>query len=151
MKYLILTIITLFLFSCKSKKGTTDGNDSKSATSETLKEVIIDPEFIQPKDNVDFQITEVSIDEDILTMTVSYSGGCEDHEFNAYFNQVYMKSEPPKAGIFIEHISNDDMCKKLVTEKISFSLKNLRVPGKDGDYTVMVGMNNYKGWLEYSY
>lgn len=146
MKHLILTIITLFLLSCNVQKP--NGGDKPE---EKPKEIVVDLEFVQPKENADFEISDATIEGDVLTITVTYSGGCETHEFNAYFNQMYMKSEPPKAGIFIEHKNNNDLCKQLVTERISFSLKNIRYPDKDSDYTVLVGMNKYKGWLEYTY
>lgn len=146
MKHLILTIITLFLLSCNVQKPN-DGDKPE----EKPKEIVVDLQFVQPKENADFEISDATIEGDVLTITVTYSGGCETHEFNAYFNQMYMKSEPPKAGIFIEHKNNNDLCKQLVTERISFSLKNIRYPDKDSDYTVLVGMNKYKGWLEYTY
>lgn len=146
MKHLILTIITLFLLSCNVQKP--NGGDKPE---EKPKEIVVDLQFVQPKENADFEISDATIEGDVLTITVTYSGGCETHEFNAYFNQMYMKSEPPKAGIFIEHKNNNDLCKQLVTERISFSLKNIRYPDKDSDYTVLVGMNKYKGWLEYTY
>lgn len=148
MKYLILTIITLAIVGCKCKKPT---SSTDAAPKETVKALILDKEFIQPKENANFEILEASISDDILTLKVTYSGGCEAHEFNAYFNGVYMKSEPPKAGIFIEHISNGDLCKQLVTEELKFLITDVRYPDKDRDYKVMVGMNHYKGYLDYSY
>ncbi|MCB9189795.1 MAG: hypothetical protein H6599_11020 [Flavobacteriales bacterium] len=150
MKYLILTIITLSLLSCHSRK-TAKNADTETENTLLPKEIVVDANFQQPKDNSSFEITAASIENDILTITVTYSGGCKDHEFNAYFNEIYMKSQPPKAGIFIHHIGNDDLCKKLVTEELKFNLKPMRYPGKDSGYKVMIGMNNYKGYIEYDY
>ena len=132
--------------SCHSHKPT-----AGSENTLTPKEVIVDNDFLQPKDNADFKVLEATIENDILTMKVSYSGGCEAHEFNAYFSGIYMKSEPPKAGLFIHHINNGDMCKKLVTEELKFNLKTIRYPDKTVDYKIMVGMNNHDGYIEYDY
>lgn len=150
MKYLILTIITLSIVSCHSRKATKN-KDAATEVATTPSEIIVDAEFQEPKENANFEISSASIENDILTLTVTYSGGCQEHEFKAYFNSIYLKSEPPKAGIFIHHINNDDLCKKLVTEELKFNLKTMRYPGKDRDYKIMIGMNNYKGYLEYEY
>lgn len=155
MKYIVLTIITLFLYSCTCKKHTTDNGDQNTdavATSnESFNNVIVDKEYVLPKENGDFKVLEATIEGDILTLKVSYGGGCETHEFNAYFNEMYMKSLPPKAAIFIEHKNNNDHCKKMITEDLKFDLTNVRYPGKDKDYTIMIGVTNYEGYLEYKY
>lgn len=148
MKHLILTIITLFLLSCHAHKPNNSNGDDNGKVP---KEVVLDMNFQQPKENADFKVLEASIEGDILKLKISYSGGCESHEFNAYFNGIFMKSMPPKAGIFIEHINKGDMCKKLETQELTFDLKNMRYPDKEGDYTIMIGLTNYEGYLEYKY
>jgi hypothetical protein len=62
-----------------------------------------------------------------------------------------MKSEPPKAGIFIEHINNGDLCKQLITEELKFIITDARYPGKEEGYTVMIGLNHFKDYIEYTY
>lgn len=147
MKYLVLTIITFFLASCHTHKPASNDDNNKPV----IKEVVLDNNFVQPKENADFKVLEASIEGDVLTMKVSYSGGCKTHVFNAYFNGMYMKSMPPKASIYIEHINDNDLCKELITEEIQFNLTNVKSPGTTEDYTVMVGMTNYEGYLEYKY
>ncbi len=139
------------MIGCNSKKATaTNGEKGKNNDTE-IKDITLDNNFQQPKENPSFEVLDASISGDILTVKISYSGGCEEHVFNAYFNGMYMKSEPPKAGIFIEHVDNDDSCRELITEEIQFDLTNMRYPGKEKDYKVMVGMNHFDSYLPYEY
>lgn len=156
MKYLVLIIITISLMGCNCKKTTTSSDDTESIDgisdpTDAVKATILDQNFIPPKGNAAFEVLEAKVDGDILIIKVTYSGGCEAHDFTAYFNGIYMKSQPPKAGIFIKHDNNGDNCRELITEELKFTLDELKYPGKDSDYTVMIGINNYNEYLEYSY
>lgn len=139
------------MLSCKAKKATSSETDTSVAQTDEPKAVVLDMNYQQPKENGNFEILNASIDGDILTLEVSYSGGCEEHEFNAYFNGLFMKSMPPKASIFIHHIDHGDNCRSVVTETLKFQLDAVKSPSKSSDYTVMVGMNGYEGFLTYKY
>lgn len=155
MRFLIIIFIAISLVGCKSKKNTVaDKNTTgknETVVSESITKVILDPNFDNSRENASFDILEASISGDILTLTVSYGGGCQEHQFNAYFNGIYMKSLPPKATIYIEHINNGDNCRKIVEETLRFDLSAVKYPGHSSEYTVMLGMNNYKDFLEYKY
>lgn len=147
MRSIILTIITISLVACSAKKGTT----AESEQAEQVKKVALDMHYQLPKENGAFEINSASIEGDLLTLEVSYSGGCKEHSFTATFNGIYLKSMPPKASIFIAHETNGDACRKIVTETLVFDLTNMKYGDQKTGNTVMVGMNNYEGYLTYKY
>ncbi|GAB5535635.1 MAG: hypothetical protein Rubg2KO_18840 [Rubricoccaceae bacterium] len=58
------------------------------------------------------------LDGDVLRVSVSYSGGCEDHTFElAYW------TAGPEPELWLTHDSNDDPCEAYITEALA-----LRVP-----------------------
>lgn len=146
---IILTLSLMFsLVNCKAKKNS---KSDKIASNESSSLVIVNPEFIAPEENDAFEITNAEIKGNDLILNVTYSGGCQEHEFKAYSNNMYMKSMPPILGLFIAHNSNGDNCRTLVEKTLRFDLSSVKYPGTDSDYTLMLRINNWKGDLEYKY
>ncbi len=152
MKTTTKIIFTMFLIislvNCKAKKN---AKSDKNVTNETSSLVIVNPEFIEPKDNDAFEIKSAEIIGNDLILNVTFSGGCQEHEFKAYSNNTYMKSMPPILGVFIAHNANNDNCREVVEKTLRFDLTSVKYPGKDSDYTLMIRINNWKGDLEYKY
>ena len=121
---------------------------SKDPQKETAKPVNKDPEFIQPEHNAAFNIEQLWVKGDILSVVVNYSGGCAGHRFDAWFNGNFMKSLPPKANIFITHDNNNDACRSNVTDTLEFDLKNVRY-GEKGK--VILLFNNTDKTVDYNY
>jgi hypothetical protein len=144
---LLVTLGTL-LMSCNCKKKTAD----KNAKNETaMNAVKVQPGYVAPAENDPFTIDNAVVDGDNLVLYVSYSGGCKTHVFEAFASDVYMKSMPPKIGVFIAHENNEDLCKAVVSDTLTFDLSTIKYPGKTSDYTVVVNVNNWKGDLVYKY
>ena len=60
------------------------------------------------------------------------SGGCEEHDFNAYFSGSWLKSMPPQAIIEFEHLNpKNDACRSLVKDTFLFDMKPLRYTGSN--------------------
>ena len=55
-------------------------------------------------------------------MSVSYGGGCGEHEFELDTSGFLMKSLPPKQPLRIIHRSDGDLCRVLIKEELSFNL-----------------------------
>ncbi|NIP43704.1 MAG: hypothetical protein GWO41_13230 [candidate division Zixibacteria bacterium] len=71
-----------------------------------------------------FELKDASINGDILTLTVSYSGGCKDHDFTLYMAPpAFMESYPVQANIYLEHQAYNDMCEAYITEDLQFNLR----------------------------
>ena len=56
-----------------------------------------------------------------LEISVSYSGGCEEHAFEIVTDGSIIKTDPPIINLGINH-SNTDLCQAYLTESISIGL-----------------------------
>jgi hypothetical protein len=71
-------------------------------------------------------ITVIGIVGNTLCLTVQYSGGCRDHEFELYGMNAFLESYPPQAPIYLSHDANGDACEALITTELEFDLTPLR-------------------------
>ena len=62
------------------------------------------------------------IDGDTLTVTVSYSGGCREHDFTLVPADVFMESYPVKFNVTLVHDARGDPCEAYPTEAYAFDL-----------------------------
>lgn len=84
------------------------------------------PGFTDP-----FTINSVRVSGDTLLVEVSYSGGCKDHEFSLKTTGVWMKSQPPQLSVWLEHVSNGDGCRAMITETLKFDVREARYSGSE--------------------
>lgn len=112
----------LFAASCGNSKDV--AQEDKEDPNETVQaEMGILVTDISPyKSNATTSIEKVALKGNILTLKVSYSGGCKDHEFKLIGNKMISKSLPPKRGIFLYHNSNEDNCRELISKELHFDL-----------------------------
>lgn len=73
----------------------------------------------------DYSIDSSEIDDDILTLSVAYSGGCKTHYFFAFVDGEIMESNPPQANLYLHHFGNDDLCEAYLHQELRFDLKPL--------------------------
>jgi hypothetical protein len=96
-----------------------------------------EPKQIQIKTNDSNLYTDPSsiinaeIQKDILTLVVRYGGGCKDHEFELYWDGLFMESEPVQVRLELSHNSNGDLCRALLTDELSFSLSKIKTRFKE--------------------
>jgi hypothetical protein len=69
-------------------------------------------------------LENATIHGDIITVTLSYSGGCKPHEFDLLFT-TFEESSPVQISARILHHKNDDPCDNWVTETRAFNLSLL--------------------------
>ena len=67
-------------------------------------------------------LNSVSIEQDTLIVSVSYSGGCEDHEFTLLAAEAFMETDPVQLRMSIAHNGNGDLCEAWLTEELRFDL-----------------------------
>ncbi|MCB9759410.1 MAG: hypothetical protein H6739_06185 [Alphaproteobacteria bacterium] len=68
-----------------------------------------------------------SISGDVLTVDVTYGGGCEVHTYTLCWpDQAFMESEPVQVHLEILHESPEDACDAIITETPSFDLTPLK-------------------------
>lgn len=142
----------LFAFSaCAKKKAAADGAQETinvTIPKPDTEKVIIDQGFIAPETNGRFNVDNMAIDGSILEVTVSYSGGCEEHVFKLYSDQMYMKSYPPQLNLFLEHIDNNDRCRAMIIKKLAFDISGIEYPGTN---ELIIHLNNTKQTINYKY
>jgi hypothetical protein len=149
---LALAAFILFSFSaCAKKKKVAEGipeSEIVTIPKPDTEKVIVDEGFIAPQSNGRFNVESMDINGSILELSVSYSGGCEEHFFKLYSDQMYMKSYPPQLNLFLEHIDNNDRCRAMIIKKLAFDLTGIEYPGTN---ELVIHLNNTKLTVNYKY
>lgn len=100
-----------------------------------------------------FRMDSVYVDGDTLRLKVSYSGGCREHTFNLW-KLPPNALVPPPVELLLDHDAHGDMCEAWLTRWLAFSLKPIRVNGKNEVTFLMRGspeMSAYFGKFVYKY
>jgi hypothetical protein len=95
-------------------------------------------------------IKSASLDGNILSVEVEYSGGCQKHWIELMGSFAVMKSLPPKRTIKLIHGANDDTCRELITESLQFDISLFAMDQKSGSEIILV-LDDYKGEISYVY
>lgn len=66
------------------------------------------------------------IENDTLTLTVSYSGGCKIHDFTLVTDGSFMGSDPVRLVVALTHDDNDDACEAYPTGHYVFDLTSIK-------------------------
>jgi hypothetical protein len=78
-------------------------------------------------DDTEFYLEDVTIENDILKLNVSYTGGCKKHQFLLIEKKNFQKAKNVyEVHLQLLHNSNKDNCKKIVTEPLFFKLLPLK-------------------------
>ena len=93
-------------------------------------------------------VREGTIQGDILTLTVSYGGGCGNHRFTLFWNPSFMESYPVQTNLFLQHDNLGDFCEAIITTAISFDIREIANEYRDvyGGYDDII-LNVY-GYFE---
>lgn len=92
-------------------------------TSSTKKIIITDTD--QKPISDPYEIIDLNLENLLLSIEVSYSGGCKQHVFNLYWDRFMAKSIPPLVTLYLVHNSNEDRCEALIKEKLTFDISPL--------------------------
>ena len=71
-------------------------------------------------DSSSYSIQHAYFDEGVVTLSVSYSGGCKKHRFT-----LYEEAHPSSVRLALGHDASNDKCKKLIREKLQFLVPSL--------------------------
>ncbi|MEN9639145.1 MAG: hypothetical protein RLZZ262_1013 [Bacteroidota bacterium] len=141
---LLVSSLALMLCHCKSKKEaavpTTNTEKREVIKGDPKRTLDIDNSYVWPGSTDPFKVLSAQIsDQDSLIVEVEYGGGCKDHEFRLVTNGNLKKSMPAQGTLYLEHESNDDMCRALIRQKLAFFIGNL---AKNGE-TIIIQLNDY--------
>ena len=74
----------------------------------------------------EYTLNSATITDDTLNISVSYSGGCEDHQFTLVASDTFLESFPVQLHAFIAHNANGDTCEAYPTENYRFDLTPIK-------------------------
>ena len=70
-------------------------------------------------------INAAAIDGTVLTLDVSFGGGCEEHEFALAWDGLILESLPAQVNLELFHKDNNDFCEAFLHETLTFDLAEL--------------------------
>ena len=73
-----------------------------------------------------YSINSAALDGDILSVSVSYSGGCRSHVFTLVIAPSFRESDPVQLPAVLAHEANGDPCEAYPTETRVFDLALVR-------------------------
>jgi hypothetical protein len=91
-----------------------------------------------------FTISSVTISGKNIEISISFSGGCNEHNFKLVGSEAISKSLPPQRSIVLIHQNNADTCKKLVEKKLIFNIEAFSYQKEKGSIINL----NLSGWKE---
>ena len=150
MRYSVLFFLLTIIFSCKTQKNNKHCFLKKKKTEQTentLIAIIIDStlDTTKKESNSDaFKILDAKIIGNYLHLNISYSGGCEKHNFKINGDLQLSKSLPPIRSVNLIHYGNNDACKKLIFENLVIDISDLAYKKEDGS-EIYLSIN---GWTE---
>ena len=140
----ILLCLVFFHYGCNpAKKGQLPAKQGMTEHPE----VIIDNTFMPGTDKPAYKIASASITGNILSLNVSYTGGCAEHLFELISNGLYAKSLPPQITVYLKHQS-DDTCDKTIEKTIPYDISKLQYPGQN---TLLIKIITFKEKIAYKY
>ena len=102
-----------------------------------------------------FEVVGYSLDGDILKIDVSYSGGCETHEFVGLVGSAIGESFPVQMWGRIAHDDRNDPCDSIVQGTISLDLSPIRELYRGsygvGAATVVLNLSPIEQAIPYSF
>ena len=76
--------------------------------------------------NDDYRLNSTTITDSTFTVSVSYSGGCKNHQFTLILMDSWKMSDPAQLGVSIVHNANRDSCEAYPTEEYHFDLTPIK-------------------------
>jgi hypothetical protein len=97
-----------------------------------------------------FIIENVTIIQNMMQVTISYSGGCKQHDFEAYGSTTIAKSDPAIRNMVLIHKANEDSCMHSLTRKINFNIEEMSYK-KEKNSAIYLTIDGWKGKIKYDY
>lgn len=149
MKTLILICACYLIFTaCATTKPNTKMEQLPNS-NQTNSELLV-AQIGKPTVSESFTIQEASINGNVLRVTVSYSGGCGNHQFELVGSPNISKSLPPIRSIELVHQSNGDACKEKMEETLLINISNLAYKQEAGS-VIKLNLSGWKEQLIYTY
>ena len=73
-----------------------------------------------------FVLNSAAVSSHVLTLSVSYSGGCRNHEFVLTAAAAFVEADPYQLDLVLTHDANNDRCEAFPTEQLRYDLTPIR-------------------------
>ena len=130
-----LLIVSLTIFSCKSSKKAS-ATDTKQKNE--VKQLIL---YEKPMDSLTtdyYDIDSVFVKDQLLTVYVSYGGGCGEADFDMYYQPQKILVMPHRTYLFLK-LTDNDPCRSIVTKELQFDLSVMDKEAKTGGVVLHLG------------
>ena len=74
----------------------------------------------------EYWLQKIGIKGDILNMSVTTGGGCEEHVYTLVGGKTFMESVPVQSSLLLAHDANNDTCEAIVGSNLKFDLTPLK-------------------------
>lgn len=131
----------LFLTGCSRKTSAVTKPTMEAHLPDPVK---TDPSF-RPPAVFDFTIDSARISEKagLLYVYINYSGGCNDHRFEAVTTGAWAESIPPQITVFIKHDNGGDACREQLSKTLVYDIKGLRYQAA-GKEEIQLNIGSFK-------
>lgn len=164
-KTIYIALLLLVFVGCKAKQSTIDNTtaDGSQSTPKEDQELTVDeprkitsllPIKIDESNDMKnigdpYQVQKATIEDGQLWLTLTYGGGCREHQFEMLFNNAYSEGEIGKQiQLTLHHNGNDDRCRSIVTQNLRFDLKSLQTPDTK---ELRINLSGWEEQLVYKY
>ena len=130
-------------FSCGTKK-----NAKKNGKMNAITATIANQEMDQKTDA--FTINSVEVVGNIMNIDISYSGGCQEHEFTMTGSSVISKSLPPIRSVQLIHNANGDTCREMKTKTVAINIELMAYKQDEGS-EIYLNLVGWKDRISYKY
>lgn len=124
----------------------------KKIEDEAVKTIPVIPKAVLSSDWASFgksepvAIENVTVKDNKMMLSVKYSGGCGDHDFQLVGAKIISKSLPPQRAIKLFHYNNEDDCRELVLEELIFDISALAYNERE----ITLLLENYETPISYT-
>lgn len=145
MKPILILFILILSISCKSSREAKTKNHQVNIMNSDKKAELGD--INQVSDSI--RILSATITGNTMNLEVSYSGGCQPHNFQLIGSPMIAKSLPPIRSVVLVHQANNDMCKKQIIETLSFDIREFAYSQNDSE--ILLPIKGYDNKILYRF
>ena len=126
--YSLTLFIMLFAIGCNRMDNQVPINQTDEVSADDMGEIsnTVIAATTEAWGTDEYVINAATIENDTLTINVSYGGGCETHEFTLVAEPRFLESFPVQLHVSLAHNANDDRCEAWLTEDYHFDLTPIK-------------------------
>jgi hypothetical protein len=121
----LATFLVVVIASCKRNKEVAEAPVKDFPSIENILPLQLPSEINFKGKSDNFEVLETRHDGGFLIVKVAYSGGCNEHFFEASWDERYLKSMPPQVNVRLTHVNNDDACRARIEKEVAIDLRKL--------------------------